>query len=376
MVPAVVREPFRASNRPLDITDESFDSLLTRRFGESFARTIGSAMVHGIYATDSRNLSTRATFPILWDAEDRGGGSIVRGFFNRNGKDDTNHDYVLGDVQTRMDGIAVYSFRDGIRTITDALVRELKRNPKVQLQSGVGVTSLNLNPLRNTFEVYVFFLPPQVEVSLMHSLQITTTSNDSTDASHVVSTLSPPVLNKLLPTSKSLPHLEANPSSSVTVVNLVFPSSPLGVPLHPPGFGYLVPRPSSGYDESNSGVLGTVFDSSALSEQDTGGLTKMTVMLGGPHPLTPSHTSLPVIIKHLTTHLGHSLPEPLFARTHSHTACIPTLSVGHLGRMDELRTVLNGVPWEGRLEIVGAGVGGVSVGDCVEAGKRVGQGWN
>jgi oxygen-dependent protoporphyrinogen oxidase len=62
-------------------------------------------------------------------------------------------------------------------------------------------------------------------------------------------------------------------------------------------------------------------------------------------------------------------------RSHSHTSCIPTFSVGHLERMDELRTVLKGAPWVGRLEIIGAGIGGVSVGDCVEAGKRVGRRW-
>jgi protoporphyrinogen/coproporphyrinogen III oxidase len=214
-----------------------------------------------------------------------------------------------------------------------------------------------------------------VDVPSIYISQITTSSHFSFNASHVVSTLSPPILNTLLPPSLPLPHLAANPSSSVTVVNLVFPPSPSGNPIHPPGFGYLIPRPSSGYDTSNPGILGTVFDSSALSEQDTGRLTKLTVMLGGPHPLTSSHTSLPVILGHLASHLGHSLPEPLFMHTHSHVSCIPTLSVGHLAKMDELRAVLKASPWNGRLEIIGAGVGGVSVGDCVEAGKRAGCVW-
>jgi oxygen-dependent protoporphyrinogen oxidase len=62
-------------------------------------------------------------------------------------------------------------------------------------------------------------------------------------------------------------------------------------------------------------------------------------------------------------------------RSHSHVSCIPTLSVGHLERMDGLRAVLKALPWNGRLEVIGAGVGGVSVGDCVEAGKRVGCMW-
>jgi len=206
-------------------------------------------------------------------------------------------------------------------------------------------------------------------------IQVTTSSHSAYNASHVVSTLPPPVLNTLLPPSMPLPHLATNTSSSVTVVNLVFPPSPSGHPIHPSGFGYLIPRPSSGYDTSNSGILGTVFDSSALFEQDTGHLTKLTVMLGGPHPLTPSHTSLPVVLNHLATHFGQPLPEPLLMRSHSHVSCIPTLSVGHLERMDELRAVLKALPWNGRLEVIGAGVGGVSVGDCVEAGKRVGCMW-
>jgi len=137
--------------------DESLDSFLIRRFGEPFAQTFGSAMVHGIYAADSRILSVRATFPILWDAEEEGGGSIIRGLLRMNDRDEAAVDYVLGNMVTAMDGVSVFSFREGIQTLTDALVLELKRNPKVQLQSGVGVTSLRLNPLHKTFEVCYLF---------------------------------------------------------------------------------------------------------------------------------------------------------------------------------------------------------------------------
>jgi oxygen-dependent protoporphyrinogen oxidase len=37
--------------------------------------------------------------------------------------------------------------------------------------------------------------------------------------------------------------------------------------------------------------------------------------------------------------------------------------------------MLKGGPWEGRLAVIGSGVGGVSVGDCVRAGREVGQHW-
>jgi len=153
LLPAVLRELFRRQNRPIGTTDESFDSFLTRRFGEHFARTFGSAMVHGIYAADSRILSVRAAFPTVWEAEAWGRGSVVRGFLMHKIQNGENEDYTLGNMVKIMEGVSVYSFRDGIRTLTDALTRELKKNPNVQLQSGVGVTSLRPNPLHKTFEV-------------------------------------------------------------------------------------------------------------------------------------------------------------------------------------------------------------------------------
>ena len=45
--------------------DESVDEFLTRHFGIDFAQLFGSALIHGIYAADTRMLSVRATFPVL-----------------------------------------------------------------------------------------------------------------------------------------------------------------------------------------------------------------------------------------------------------------------------------------------------------------------
>jgi hypothetical protein len=54
---SVLSEPFARANTPADDSDESVDAFFTRRFGATFARTLGSALVHGIYAADSRELS-------------------------------------------------------------------------------------------------------------------------------------------------------------------------------------------------------------------------------------------------------------------------------------------------------------------------------
>lgn len=167
----------------------------------------------------------------------------------------------------------------------------------------------------------------------------------------------------------------------MTVVNLVFhlhPSSSL--PLHPDGFGYLVPRPVDGYSAAKgSGILGCVFDSSSTAAQDTPGIVKMTVMLGGPYipgSTSPPQVDIPTLLSELSDQLGRPLPSPLFVKVHSNTRCIPLYAVGHLQRMEELKSALVSEPWNGRMEVVGAGVGGVSVGDCVEAGRSVGRAWS
>jgi oxygen-dependent protoporphyrinogen oxidase len=141
----VLREPFRRANRPTHIKDESLDAFMTRRFGESFARTFGSALVHGIYATDSRNLSVRAAFPSLWAAEERGWGSVVRGFLRPSVSDLSLQNYDLGETPQLMRGVSVYSFRDGMQAITDALEHQLSEHPNVHILRNTSVTSLQLN---------------------------------------------------------------------------------------------------------------------------------------------------------------------------------------------------------------------------------------
>jgi protoporphyrinogen/coproporphyrinogen III oxidase len=247
-------------------------------------------------------------------------------------------------------------------------------------------------------------------------------------ATHVISALPLPVLDSILqspPTAagavastdkSSLPHLRENPHSSVTVLNLVFPNNPPNTstgteptttttttPLHPPGFGYLIPRPEHGYDgslasepqpgreggeeepEPELGLLGVVFDTASLPEQDHDGenhadaekFTKLTAMLGGPYLSARESPSsslsdaqlVEVVLRRISSHLGHALPPPVHYVVHRNAESIPTYLVGHTARMGELRRALH-ERWGGRMKVIGAGVGGVSVSDCVKAGRQ------
>ncbi|KAI0754247.1 Protoporphyrinogen oxidase, partial [Daedaleopsis nitida] len=377
---------FSSANATSSPDDESVDAFLSRHFGALFAQTFGSALVHGIYATDSRLLSVRAAFPVMCQLEESGKGSVVRGVISdmlsaphkRKAVATPKQDpYELGDVAQLMEGVSVYSFQDGMQMLTDAMESRLYEHSGVEIIRGDGITMVK---------------------KAEYGFELTTESGKRITSSHIVTALPLARLHHILahssrmdvPSSSGtitpLPHLQANPSSSVTVVNLVFPPTP--TPIHPEGFGYLIPRPATGYPAPGSslGMLGTVFDSCALPTQDrypssasdpgpASRFTKLTVMLGGPYgdpsPAPSSPAFVPALLDALRSHLGRSepLPEPALVRVREHRECIPTPTVGHGARMAEL-----GAAVRERLgpnaAVIGAGVGGVSVGDCVEAGRR------
>ena len=140
----MLREPFKPSNRQAGARDESVDSFLSRRFGETFARIFGSALVHGIYATDSRNLSVRAAFPILWEAEERGWGSVVRGFLLPSKRKSDQDTYDLGRTLELMHQVSVYSFKDGIQSLTNALETRLLATKNVDIIRDTTVSNLEM----------------------------------------------------------------------------------------------------------------------------------------------------------------------------------------------------------------------------------------
>lgn len=71
----------------------------------------------------------------------------------------------------------------------------------------------------------------------------------------------------------------------------------------------------------------------------------------------------------LASQLGQkTLPQPIAFRYHIQKNCIPTLLVGHLDRVSKLRRMLD-QEWGGRLQVIGAGMGGPSLGDCVRDGR-------
>ncbi|KAJ9110284.1 hypothetical protein QFC19_001687 [Naganishia cerealis] len=174
--------------------------------------------------------------------------------------------------------------------------------------------------------------------------------------------------------------------------------------IHPDGFGYLVPRapeddglppviPGTPSKPNKSGVLGVVFDSTTLpvdpSPDAAQHVTKLTIMLGGPHWRTEEDIpkDSETLIAQAQEHLKGVFPvlngvEPVLIRGWIHRNCIPTYLPGHGARLRELYQILSGQStgysgatsasaWAGKLVLTGSGYGGVGVNDCVGAAEGI-----
>ncbi|OBZ67830.1 Protoporphyrinogen oxidase [Grifola frondosa] len=429
LFPAVLKDLVTLHRNTLNVEssrDESVDAFLTRHFGPEFALKFGSALVHGIYAADSRVLSTRAALRWLLWRKAAGAARVTE-------KEPQEERYDLGHIEYLMKGVSVYSFKSGLQTLVDALLEDLEKRENVSVIKGDPVAKLSRTNDSRDFELetesgrtivsshLVSAMPlPALHELLQNSYRHPPSSHSTAHISshslprsedivrpplppfphpalafrtHVPGRYYIPQLTRSTSTSTPvktpsqqstalpmLPHLLANPTSSVVVINLVFPLRHHRSTLRASAILSRARR-------LGLGILGTVFDSCALAGQDIQGsadadaprFTKMTVMLGGPYPSpTPDPSSpmfLPALLKALSSHLGTpALPEPCLVRVRQHAHCIPTPTVGHVERMAELRAAVSQF-WGKEAAVIGAGVGGVSVGDCVEAGRRVGLDW-
>ncbi|EST08978.1 Amine oxidase [Kalmanozyma brasiliensis GHG001] len=361
------------------IEDESVDSFVSRRFGKGLAENLISAVIHGIYAGDTRRLSVRAVLPFLWEAE-RVHGGVLRSMLpiKRNkshralpaqeaavkaAKEERLQqiEKELGkEIVDSFKSVSVYSFPEGVQEIVQALESRLAESG-VQVRKGDAVQSIVIDDAGKTL--------------------LRTESGDTIEAHRIISSIPSSQLADLLPSNASLPHLKHNPSANVGVVNLVI--SPKAVassskPLVPvEGFGYLIPRTTPGNED---GILGVVFDSDAIPQQDSidpaSRPVKLTVMMGGSHwsslSTLPSEEDMKArAINAVSSHLGidRALLEDDSRVTVKATLqkdCIPWYLVGHPVRMSQLHSALEkDESLAEKLTLAGASYTGVSLNDCV-----------
>ncbi|KAK0551259.1 hypothetical protein OC845_002269 [Tilletia horrida] len=424
-VPSVAADFFTPARSWQDDDDESVDAFLTRRFGgrAQLPSNLVSAVLHGIYAGDSRQLSVRALMPFLVRAEQTHG-AVIRAVlptwlnrrFQKPGQKELERRQLeasrLEEAKKQLGPswekwlrrTSVYSFPRGIQEITDAIGHELKAQPHVEMHINTDVQAVTLGPETD-------------------DAKIALTNGQTITASRVISTIPASSLATILDGSNAAAAdeihslLRSNPLVTVAVINVVIPRSAANAAglrdkvLPVEGFGFLIPRSTPNNEDR---ILGVVFDSDTFPDQDNKAAasehahfgdadspstrrfksekaetTKLTVMLGGHYfdkdharsgkagaLVVPDPTELRNrALRSLERHLGI----PAAALHHPDTQvivrvqrdCIPQYVVGHVQRMKRLEALLASSPWAaGRLILTGASYTGVSLNDCVAYAER------
>lgn len=349
------------SNEDKGTNDESIHDFVSRRFGSQVDDNLASAVMHGIYATDTRNLSARALLYPFWLADRTGKTGVLRGL-RRVAKISRarNAQFGVRDAEEalsisrrrrqdpefwrKMNESSTFSFTEGMQVLTDRLGESLRALPNVEIVTG----------------------DPAIEAQEVNSngvAQVTLAGGRSLLSHHVISALPLTSMGKIF--KEPTPLINEIPYSSIAVVNVTYTGRGI-TPVD--GFGYLVPRASA----HESQALGVVFDSCSLPDQDGGAdVSRLTVMLGGsrfkelfgdPHTVTKDVLET-AALETIRTQLGiNEAPVDIDATVCAE--CIPTYTVGYVDRLKTMNEWVNR-QLGGRLSVVGAAYGGPAVPQCV-----------
>lgn len=159
-IQSLVMEFFKPP-RSSSLRDESVGSFISRRFDKRMVQRVLSGVMHGIYAGDVWKLSARTLSSQAWQLETRGNG-IFDGFLSLQSRDRPHVTHLAHprsvelqearreeikldpDLQKSLRKCAVFTLKDGLQQLTDALHKNLVGNPQVKVMLGRPVQSYTM----------------------------------------------------------------------------------------------------------------------------------------------------------------------------------------------------------------------------------------
>lgn len=301
--------------------EETVHQFFSRRFSPLVADIFADALVSGVYAADSRQVSLKSCFPKVYNYEQTTG-SVVRG--------------ALASLRLNKSTRGLFSLRYGMETLITALNNQLVDNIKLHQT----ITKITLDKDR-------FFIDCK---------------QDFYEADYIFSCLPASALAKIVPSFIELgAALEKITHTSVAVINFAFNHD-----VCPRGFGYLIPTCEG---EKN---LGVVWDSVVFSHLCQKNSSIVTVMIG-----QKQHHNFDQLREQdwiamakdcLRRQMGIT-DEPRFINVKIAHNAIPQYQLGHHDLVKRIEALcLNISP---RLAILGSSFYGVSVNDCIKKSKSM-----
>ena len=307
-------------------SDESIAQFFKRHFGQECVDYIAEPLLAGIHAGSVDRLSMKSLFPRLVKAE-------------------SDYGSILAALRARKErpspkGI-FRSLKGGVEVLTKTLSSRL---PSEKLHTGSSVTK-------------VYGKKPY---------QLTLSNGKTLTADNVVLAVPAYVAATILQTlDSSLSHLcNEIPYTSTATVALGYPRSSITSPLI--GTGFVVPRIEKEFLLMAGSWVSSKWpnrspDSSVLLRGFVGGARDNTA-------LTEPDDRLIKIVQDDFSKLINISGQPIVSRVYHWRRLNPQHEVGHFERVQEIDRLLELHPG---LHLIGAGVRGVGVPDCISHGRAV-----
>ncbi len=305
--------------------DESIAAFVRRRFGQEAVDYLGDPLLAGIHAGDAEQLSIRALFPRLVDAERRSG-SVIR---------------AMRAMRLRPSARGAFvSLPGGMGELIEALVGALPPGTVTLSSRATKLGRAGRYVVESTTGVFqsravVLAVPAYTAASLLRA------SDTSLAAA-----------------------CDAVPYASTATVAFGYREDQVAHPMK--GTGFVVPRV-----ERRALLAGTWVTSKWPGRAPPGHVLLRGFLGGGrdPHRLDRSDDELVQSAQEEFAELLEISGPPLFARLFRWQRQSPQYQVGHLERMAALETRLSATPG---LFLTGSGFRAIGIPDCIADGRETG----
>jgi len=327
------REWFTSAPEHAEGGDESVASFVRRHFGPEVVDRLADPLLSGIYGGNAERLSVRAVLPRMVQMEQKHG-SLIRAMLAAR-RDVRSHASPSAPPKPLFT-----SLRRGMQQMIDAAVAQL--DPRcIRLNTDVRTLEF-VGPgwrVHSTAGVYecdgvVLALPAYAAGALLWNVR--------------------PELARILES--------VNYSSSITVVLGYDADAVRNVDLS--GFGFLVPR------SQGKRLLACTFVHHKFPHRAPANRVLLRCFIGGEN----AENSMPMTDTEIVDSVGKELREilglssqPLFTRVYRWRRAMAQYEVGHLKRMDEVRTLRRQLPG---LALAGNAYQGIGVPDCIRTGAE------
>lgn len=308
------------------VEDESLHSFISRRFGKEALYKAAEPLIGGIYTSDSKELSLRATMPQFLEME-KGSGSVIRSFLKSSfgGEKDKS-----GARYSKF-----FSLRNGMSSLVDKLKNQTRIDNLI-LNTEVAEISQDENKWiingEKRFDSVIIATPSYI-------------------SSLIIKRLDPQL-------SLILDKIEY---SSSVVVNLIFNKSEFK--NMPYGFGIVIPP------KENMNLIACSFYTEKFPERTSSNVLVMRCFLGGklnPDVINCDDEKLTRTLKSELQKVFGVYNEPKKIIIRRYEKSMPQFKVGHVKKVEEILNIVSS--YKG-LALCGNIYYGVGIPDCIRSGK-------